>query len=217
MSVHLKRRDFKCDHCDKAFGQKQHLNMHINSIHKKIKKFWCDLCDYSSYQRVHMEQHSNIVHLKKKEFKCDHCDKAYSQKRHLADHVNSIHTKLISYSCELCNYISYAKSDLRKHSILKHSPKTVQFKCDHCDKAYTQKKHLADHVNSIHTKLISYSCELCNYISYDKSDLRKHSILKHSPKTVHRPDLDVLMKEAQKDEMGVLVENSTVFECILGI
>jgi hypothetical protein len=36
----------------------------------------------------------------------------------------------------------------------------------------------------------------------------------HNPKKAHRHDLDALMKEAQKDEMFVSVENITVFEWI---
>jgi uncharacterized C2H2 Zn-finger protein len=89
MTVHQKRRDFQCDHCDKAFGEKGKLNNHINGTHKEIKRFCCDLCDYSSYRRSHMEQHSKSVHLENKDFKCDHCDKAFSQKQNLTMHINT--------------------------------------------------------------------------------------------------------------------------------
>jgi uncharacterized Zn-finger protein len=86
------------------------------------------------------------------------------------------------------------------------------FKCDHCGKAFSQKPHLVYHVNRIHKKLKSYSCELCNYTSCTNHDLKRHSIRKHSPKKAHRPDLDALMKEAQKDQMIVSIEKITVFE-----
>jgi hypothetical protein len=42
--------------------------------------------------------------------------------------------------------------------------------------------------------------------------LKKHSIRRHSPKKAHRHDLDALMKEAEKDEMILLIEKITVFE-----
>jgi KRAB domain-containing zinc finger protein len=73
-TVHLGKKDFKCDQCDKAYSQKGDLNTHINATHKKIKGVWCDLCDYSSYTRADLEKHSNNVHLEKKNFKCGHCN-----------------------------------------------------------------------------------------------------------------------------------------------
>jgi uncharacterized Fe-S cluster-containing protein len=68
------------------------------------------------------------------------------------------------------------------------------------------KANLSDHVNRIHKKLKQYSCELCNYTSCTEYELKRHSIRKHSPKKAHRPDLDALMKEAQKDKMIVSIE-----------
>jgi hypothetical protein len=124
--VHLEKKNFKCDHCDKAFGRKETLTMHINCTYKKIKRFWCDLCDlcdFSSYTRGDLEKHSNIVHLEKKTFKCDHCDKAFSQKPNLDVHVNRIHKKIKSYSCELCSYISCTNYELKRPSVGMHSPK----------------------------------------------------------------------------------------------
>jgi hypothetical protein len=44
-----------------------------------------------------------------------------------------------------------------------------------------------------------FSCELCDYTSDVKSDLKIHSIRRHSPNNVPKPDL-----EAQKDHMSVI-------------
>jgi uncharacterized Zn-finger protein len=140
------------------------------------------VCDFSSYTRGDLEKHSNIVHLGKKPFKCDHCDKAFGQKGHLNDHINSTHLE---------------KKD---------------FKCDICDKAFALKHHLVRNVNRLHKNIKSYSCELCSYTSCTKGDLKNHSIWRHSPKKAHRHDLDDLMKEAQKDEMMVSIENIIVCE-----
>jgi uncharacterized Zn-finger protein len=90
-TVHLGKKDFKCDICDKAFGHKSNLTKHINATHNKTKRFWCDLCDYSSYQRAHLETHSNTVHLGKKMFKCDICDQVFSMKGNIVRHVKIIH------------------------------------------------------------------------------------------------------------------------------
>jgi hypothetical protein len=83
--------------------------------------------------------------------------------------------------------------------------KKKYFKCDHCDKAFSQNSKLTSHVNRIHKKIKSYSCELCSYTSCTKGDLKKHSNRMHNPKKAHRPDLDALVKEAQKDKMIKIV------------
>jgi uncharacterized C2H2 Zn-finger protein len=125
------------------------------------------------------------VHLKRRDFQCNHvhCDKAFGTKGNLKRHLNAVHLE------------------------------KKEFKCDHCDMVFAQKAHLADHVNRIHKNIKSYSCELCNYTSCTTRDLKGHSIRRHNPTKAHRHDLDALIKEAQKDEMIVLiVENITVFE-----
>jgi hypothetical protein len=67
-------------------------------------------------------------------------------------------------------------------------------------------------VNRIHKKIKSYSCELCDYTSCTKSELKGHSVRRHSRKKSYRHDLDALMKEAQKDEMIVSIEKIMIYE-----
>jgi hypothetical protein len=86
-----------------------------------------------------------------------------------------------------------------------------EFKCDHCDKAFGQKRNLGDHINRIHKKIKSYSCEWCSYTSCTKRELKGHSIRNHNLKNAHRHDLDVLMKEAQKDKMIVSIEKNKYY------
>jgi hypothetical protein len=83
--------------------------------------------------------------------------------------------------------------------------------CDHCDKAFSQKSNLGQHINRIHKKIKIYSCGLCTFTSCTNWDLKRHSIRRHSPKkAVTRPE--DLMKEAQKDEMILSIEKITGFE-----
>jgi KRAB domain-containing zinc finger protein len=197
----LKRRDFQCPQCDKAFGRKETLTQHINTTHKKIKKYSCDLCVFSSYKKAHLEIHSKTVHLGIKDFKCDICDKAFGLKGILTKHINATHKKIKKYWCDLCDYSSYTKCQLDSHSNNKH-PCAINiddkdanfdhknfdekhsnairlgikdFKCELCEKAFTQKGNLKGHVNSVHKKLARYRCDLCDYSSYLRANLETHS------------------------------------------
>ena len=52
----------------------------------------------------------------------------------------------------------------------------VQFLCDQCDFKATGKRHLTQHINSIHGGV---QCDICDYKTTLKSNLRRHFKLIH--------------------------------------
>jgi hypothetical protein len=193
-TVHLQRRDFKCDHCDKAYGTKTKLTQHVNAVHKKITRFGCELCDYTSYTRHQLVLHLS-VHEKTKEFKCDHCDKEFSQKGSLMEHIKRLHKKMAlqkmtQYSCDLCVFTSCSKQVMSKHSDDFHF-----WNCHLCDEAFSVKSSLVCHINTVHSKMSSYNCES----SDQRSDVLTHS------KTVHIAQPSVLSLD--------LASTNPTFQC----
>jgi hypothetical protein len=121
-----------------------------------------------------------------------------------------VHRKLTKHTCDLCDYSAYTRSKLEKHSKAVHLG-IKDFKCDICDQAFSHKSNLVGHVNRIHKQLKNYRCELCSFTTCTKHELKKHLILKHA----HQNDdgsaddlvkTNILIKEAQKDQMFVSVE-----------
>ena len=67
-TVHEKSKFFKCDFCDKSYGQKSHLNVHIKTIHQK-RIFKCDLClqefGYGNSLKLHIDKvHKGVKNYK---------------------------------------------------------------------------------------------------------------------------------------------------------
>jgi hypothetical protein len=76
-----------------------------------------------------------------------------------------------------------------------------------CDKDFSWK---TSHVNRIHKNLKNHSCHLCNYTTYTNQDLKRHLIGKLAHQNVALVKTHILIKEAQKDQMFVLVFKITV-------
>jgi KRAB domain-containing zinc finger protein len=147
--------------------------------------------------------------LEIQDFQCDHCDKVFTRNTTLKDHINAIHNKIKRYCCDLCDYSAYYRTSLNRHSKDVHlGGNKEEFKCDHCDKAFTRKETLVyhvniihkniqefqcdhcdkafgrndflqDHINAIHNNIKRFSCDLCDYSSYYKKYLVRHSKAVH--------------------------------------
>jgi hypothetical protein len=194
--VHLKMKKIDCSQCSNKFGTNWHLKRHIQTVHKKMTRHNCDLCDYSSYRRFQLETHLKYVHLGIKDFKCDICDQAFSAKGALTTHVNYVHKKLERYKCDFCDYSSYHGSKLEIHSKAVHLG-IKDFKCDICDKAFSRKSDFVCHVNK------KYNCELCSFTLCTKRKLENHLNLMHAHQSDDLVKTNILIKEAQKDQMFV--------------
>jgi hypothetical protein len=107
--------EFNCEHCDKTFGMKGNLNVHINTVHLKKRNFKCEHCECTFGVKVNLNTHINTVHLKQQNFKCEHCDKTFGEKCNLNTHINTIHLKQKNFSCGLCECTFGEKGNLKSH------------------------------------------------------------------------------------------------------
>ena len=94
MSVHEKKKDFKCDLCDSIsytlngililfIKEKSNTNHHIACVHEGLKPFKCKFCDKRFMLKSFLKKHFASVHEGKKPFKCKSCDKKFTLKSFL--------------------------------------------------------------------------------------------------------------------------------------
>ena len=65
-SVHQMEVDgksYKCEHCQRHFQNKYHLDGHIQVAHLKIKSFRCKLCNTLFSKAVNLTYHIGVKHM----------------------------------------------------------------------------------------------------------------------------------------------------------
>ena len=79
----------------------------------------------------------NRIHSKTKSYNCDVCDKSWAYKSELIRHMQ-VHSGKKDFQYYVCGKYFARNTNLKKHLII-HTFNAKQFKCDVCDKHFTQK------------------------------------------------------------------------------
>ncbi|XP_030759303.1 gastrula zinc finger protein XlCGF57.1-like [Sitophilus oryzae] len=198
-------RKFACIHCGKECTTKQSLRHHIEDNHidsrskdaqKNLHK--CSICSYQTLYISRLQQHQKI-HLARDErqlFACAHCDKKYTEKGKLKFHLDAKHIDSRSkdaqknlHKCSICSYQTPYITHLQRHQKIHLAPDERQlFACAHCDKKYTEKQRLKDHLGANHIDSRSkdaqknlHKCSICGYQTPYISHFQRHQKIHLAP------------------------------------
>ena len=106
MNVHnlikeRKKNEFKCDNCDKAYGDNKQLKRHFKSVHEGWKHY-CNLCGKSFSYVESLKRHRDGHNQK---FECNACPKVYPIKDCLSRHVKNCHPDLRNTDSNSQNFL----------------------------------------------------------------------------------------------------------------
>ncbi|XP_030752968.1 zinc finger protein 54-like isoform X5 [Sitophilus oryzae] len=175
-------------------------------LKKSQKKVKCSICDYRTRDMTNLRQHE-AVHLAPEErelFGCTHCEKKYMSekglKAHLKDHSDSrlpmpeLKESQKKMRCSNCDYHTSRISDLRRHEAVHLALEERQlFGCTHCEKKYTTKHGLKEHLRDIHLEDIHsnfksedaqkniHKCSNCDYQTIIMSNFKQHQKIHLAP------------------------------------
>lgn len=91
--ISSKKKNVKCNICEKFFTDNGKLRLHIITVHEKIKRFSCDICGHLSSHKNKLNRHISAVHAKVKRFSCDFCRKMCYRKEDVINHITNKHVK----------------------------------------------------------------------------------------------------------------------------
>ncbi|KAK3924395.1 Zinc finger protein 268 [Frankliniella fusca] len=114
---------FECDHCDRKYKNKFHLNHHIRTFHQGRRNYECKLCKMAFGEKqtlvVHMRTHSGA-----EPFGCTLCAARFKTRNNLHTHYRTNHYLVPEFFCEYCdNKAYYFARDLAEHKRTIHLKK----------------------------------------------------------------------------------------------
>ena len=85
------KKNYKCNTCDKDFGQQSSLNLHDRIVHQKSMEIKCNYCDKMSISPSTLEFHVKSMHANQT-YLCKLCPNEYSQRAGLSQHIKRKHS-----------------------------------------------------------------------------------------------------------------------------
>lgn len=130
--AHKPKPRLECGHCDKTFGRKWDLNLHVKCVHLRIRDHKCPECDYASAEKGRIQKHLQTVHWNVRSFPCRQCNYVAKHKSGLNLHKKAVHLKIKNFKCDYCEYTASQLVGVQKHMNAKHLNERPH-KCDQCD------------------------------------------------------------------------------------
>ena len=88
--------------------------------------------------------------------------------------MEKTYEKMKPFKCDLCDKTFTDKYSLEKHCKIIHE-KLKQFKCDICDKQFSAKNVLKRHKFAVHDKLFQFKCQFCTKEFKTSDNLYAHN------------------------------------------
>jgi len=137
-------RPFRCNSCNKCFGQPVDLGRHYHNFHLKLKRFGCTGCDQRFTRLVDVQVHIDAVHNAVRRHRCDQCSKTFGRAGDLRLHVKTVHEGVRPFKCDKCPMEFGYRNNLKKHVDNVHRGIKL-FRCEVCGKRFGRKDHLHRH------------------------------------------------------------------------
>ena len=174
-----------CTICSKMLSVNEIKNHYLE--HNISQPFRCSICDLGFSFPGNLQRHEKTAHAvggKKSLYQCEWCKKQFTTAYNLKEHER-IHTgDRISHTCGICNKQYNDRSNFNRHMRTHYvSSQNAQLKrentrllmCTYCDKAFSTKYRLREHVGYVHTGENRNICNTCGKVFCNQYELKRHS------------------------------------------
>ncbi|XP_065361126.1 putative uncharacterized protein DDB_G0277255 [Calliphora vicina] len=161
--IHYDDRNYKCEHCEKAFKNSKQLKNHRRWHRVQAATAVTPNVPKASPTEIH---------------RCCDCGSTFSQQKTLREHCCKKGDS--SLKCSVCEKLMSSKSSLKLH-LLTHSDGEKRYKCQDCDYATNDHNAFRRHRMG-HENRKMYECNFCTYKFVQSVAYQKHILQKHPEK-----------------------------------
>lgn len=223
LNDHLRRshgnlKPFRCrfDSCSMRFKKKSDLNEHEDSSHKAVD-YSCNFCFKILQSKATYKVHENNCSMnpenldKVKSKTCKSCKAEFNTKKELNDHFSKEHEPKPeqlpgNFECEYCSKHFRSYDILMQHRQIHLEEK--KFCCTACDRTFTLRRYLKDHLRRFHKLKNTYICKICDmvFLSSNEFELHKitHNLIKNEDKSAEV--VDIIESSNDEFEMDAEIE-----------
>ena len=192
-SSDAKEGPFVCTLCPKSFGRKCHRNEHTKAVHFKDITHNCNFCSYKTSKSHDLKRHLSRKHTGEKPFDCKFCSKSFAIHIDLKRHIKHFHsedsdaTTLEEQSAERGETTKSGKFDSKNDLVMSTDNnmdsdsnterKDITNKCNLCNYKTSRRHNLKMHILRIHKVEKPFHCKFCSNSYSIQVDLKAH--IKH--------------------------------------
>ena len=177
MRTHRNREIKQCGTCGQKFNRKGALKWHVQTIHQNPHSFKCDICNQTFRYKKGLISHLSAQHNQgERKFECDVCGDKFIFPYRLKRHMlRHLRSRQLDlpFKCDKCDKSFSEQRYLDNHTIRIHLHKP--HKCPDCRRAFLLKQHLDDHLRNEHRER-PFQCELCSQCFTNKNRLQVQSV-----------------------------------------
>ncbi|XP_074598793.1 uncharacterized protein LOC141853373 isoform X2 [Brevipalpus obovatus] len=166
-NVHAKSE--QCEESSQISPTHQIKSSDTSQSEKSI--FKCDRCPRSFSWKSNLGRHQ-AQHDSSRRYVCETCKKDFTDPSNLQRHIRSQHIGARSHACTECGKTFATSSGLKQHTHIHRSEKP--FKCETCQKAYTQFSNLCRHKRMQSACKLQIKCDKCGQAFSTANSATKH-------------------------------------------
>ena len=175
-----------CSECNKPFASEEVLDVHMKQCHNDVTvRNICAVCSSEFTSRSSLIHHIENEHNQKADKRtCKICQKSMSYK-YIRKHMENVHSLLYMSESEDDDESEHDDEPIEKQTENEvHEEKKSVISCPICQKGFTYKKNLTNHISIIHNqeKPINEEkpiCEVCRISVRDKYAYKEHLMKLH--------------------------------------
>ena len=154
--------------CEALLKTSEKIKEHIEKDHNG-KPYTCEKCLADFQLKDNLYKHAKSAHgvNLEKNQKCFICDHVTTGPKLLELHIAKVHEGKKPFSCEKCDKGFSKKFNLKEHVQSVHEGRKLL--CETCGKGFVNRDSLRNHIDHIHNKFKRKSQHLCNICGKDYS------------------------------------------------